>query len=80
MTFRLLLILLTFVAFEANLVRGVSGLTDGKCRMRGTCGLDPEWTGSGSKCLDCLVDEPPKKFTDESVYEEKLYKACPHFK
>jgi len=80
MTFRLLLILLTFVAFEANLVRGVSGLTDGKCRMRGTCGLDPEWTGSGSKCLDCLVDEPPKKFTDESVYEEKLYKACPHFR
>ena len=79
MTFRLWLILLTFVALEAHWVKS-DLITDGKCVMHGTCGLDPEWTGSGTKCLDCLVDSKPKKFEDSTVYEEKLYKACPHFR
>ena len=83
MTFRLFF-LLTFViilAFKANLVKSDSDdLTDGKCVMTGTCGQNPDYPNRPDKCLDCLKYDEPKKFSDDSIYEEKLYEACPHFK
>ena len=83
MTFRLILFL-TFVilAFKANWVKSYYGpdLTDGQCIMYGTCGRNPLQPDRPDKCLDCLVPTKPEKFSDDSIYEEKLYRACPHFK
>ena len=68
--------------FLLLVVVALAGLTEaqeGTCLWRGVCGYNPKYEGDDTRCLNCYVEEKPRRLQNDTALK-LLFDVCPHFR